>query len=57
MSLVLLPLTRDWFVVLLNIHGGRTGPLYSLPEAVILAIPIIAWLGRDQAAHTSKATP
>jgi hypothetical protein len=46
MSLLLLPMTLDWLHVLLNMRGGRSGLLYSLPEAAILAIPLVAWAGR-----------
>lgn len=48
MSLALLPMVWDWLTVLGNLHDGRTGPLYSLTEVPIVAIPILAWLGRPR---------
>jgi hypothetical protein len=57
MSLLLVPMTVDWLTVLLNIRGGRTGLLYSWPETVILAMPILAWVGRsDCYRHGSTQT-
>lgn len=47
LALVMLPLTIDWLHVMANMRGGHSGLLYSLPDAVVLAIPFIAWLGRS----------
>jgi hypothetical protein len=47
-SLATLPMTLDWITSMLNMSGSRSGPLYSLQDAFVLAIPIIAWIGRGE---------
>ncbi len=53
LSLVMLPMTIDWLTSMLNMRGGRSGLLYSLPDAVVLAIPLIAWVGRSSGLRDS----
>jgi hypothetical protein len=36
----------DWVATVLNSRGG--GPLYSILEAPMLALPLVAWLGRPR---------
>ena len=40
-SLAVLPLTLQWFAVILNARGVWAGPLYSLGNAPLLLIPIV----------------
>ena len=40
------PMWIDWVQVVLNANGWRAGPLYSLGDAPMLAIPVVAWLAR-----------
>lgn len=46
LSALFLPLWPDWLSAVLNSRGG--GLFYSWQEAPLLALPIIAWLGRPQ---------
>jgi hypothetical protein len=36
----------DWVTTVLNARGG--GLLYSVLEAPMLALPLVAWLGRTR---------
>lgn len=48
-SLVLLPLTLEWFAVLLNARGHWSGPFYSLSNIPLLLVPVAAWWCRSDA--------
>lgn len=41
---VMAPLTLEWVTALLNSRGG--GLLYSVQEAPLMAVPVLAWAGR-----------
>jgi hypothetical protein len=43
------PMWVDWAQVVMNASGWRAGPLYSLGDAPMLAIPVVAWLARRRA--------
>ncbi len=42
----------DWFASVLNSRGS--GPLYSVLEAPMLALPLVAWLGRTRQVQPSS---
>jgi hypothetical protein len=44
-GVLMLPLTLDWATTVVNSRGA--GLLYSLENVPVLAIPIVAWLGRS----------
>jgi len=50
-SLVMLPLTLQWFDVMLNARGFFSGPLYAFRDLGWMLLPLIAWVcrrgGRD----------
>ena len=46
LSLPLGTMWRDWVITVLNSRGG--GLLYSALEAPMLALPLVAWLGRTR---------
>lgn len=56
-TLALWPLTLDWFRVVLNASGDRSGVLYSLREVPLLLIPWIAWASRRRDAQLARAEP
>ena len=43
-SLAFLPLWFDWVTML---RGSTLGPNYSLAQYPLMAVPLVAWLGRD----------
>jgi hypothetical protein len=47
-SLVLLPLTIEYAHVLLNARGPIASVLYSIRDIPLVAIPLIAWAGRQR---------
>ncbi|MHB8398421.1 MAG: hypothetical protein ACYDCI_05730 [Candidatus Limnocylindrales bacterium] len=49
LSLLMLPLWRDYAVALLNVRGGRD-PWYTVDNVPLLLIPVVAWLARDRTA-------
>jgi hypothetical protein len=46
LGLVMLPLTMDWIRTMLNARG--VGLSYSLENVPVMAIPVIAWVGRSR---------
>jgi hypothetical protein len=46
LSVALLPLWLDWITVIRHGAGPRANLLYSVIDAPILAIPVVAWVGR-----------
>jgi hypothetical protein len=46
-SLAVLPLTLEWFAVILNARGHWAGFLYGLPNAPLLLVPVAAWFFRS----------
>lgn len=46
LALVMAPLMVEWLATLGNSRGG--GVLYSVQEAPMMAIPLLAWLGRER---------
>jgi hypothetical protein len=53
-SVVLLPLTRDYISVVLNARWPGGNPLYSLTGATLMLIPIVAKLGKEAPAPTAQ---
>jgi len=51
-SLAFLPQTLDWLAVIRNGQGGSLlgGPMYSLGDLPLLAVPLLAWAGSTRAA-------
>jgi hypothetical protein len=51
----------DWVHVVINARGWRSGPLYSLSDVPLLAIPVIAWMAgrfrRPEARGPRPQTP
>jgi hypothetical protein len=49
-AIALLPMMRDWVIVVMNARGENSGLLYSLSPAALAGplIPVIAWLGRQR---------
>jgi hypothetical protein len=43
----------DWVTTVVNARGG--GLLYSILEAPMLALPLVAWLGRDRLERTTRS--
>lgn len=44
LSLVLLPMSLDYFHVVLNARGGNASILYSIRDVPLMLIPLIAWV-------------
>jgi len=47
-SALFLPMWPDWIAAVLNARGQFSGPLYSLRDVPLLAIPLVAWAGRHR---------
>jgi hypothetical protein len=46
---------QDWVATVINARGG--GLLYSVLEAPMLALPLVAWLGRSSALMADRPAP
>jgi hypothetical protein len=56
MSLLLLPMWPDYVTAMRNNVGTWPGPLYSLPDYLFMAIPVIAWMGRATSEQPVRAS-
>lgn len=59
-SLAMLPLTLQWFGVVLNARGQFSGPLYALRDLGWMLLPVVAWWSgnrRGKACSALAAAP
>lgn len=47
-SALFLPMWPDWIRAVLNARGPFSGLLYSLKNVPVMAIPLVAWAGRQK---------
>jgi hypothetical protein len=53
LGLVFAPMTLDWLRSVTNLTGSKSGLLYSLENLPLMALPLVAWLGRAKANTSS----
>jgi hypothetical protein len=46
LAIVFAPMTQDWVRSVTNLTGSKSGLLYSLENLPLMALPLVAWIGR-----------